>query len=170
MEKNSKKLWCLSYEMFSDLASENKWNKSVPSNIAIISIINSKDSNEGEKHICKNADNVLNLTFDDASPVAFRVEALAETFELSDGRTIYFFTPEMAKKSVEFIKKNKGKDFYIHCSAGISRSQAFVRFIEDINHDIKWITNPNNPCRYPNGFVYQRLMESYRESQNKQKI
>lgn len=167
MEKNSKKLWCLSYEMFSDLARENKWNKSVPSNIAIISIINSKDSNEGEKHICKNADNVLNLTFDDSSPVAFKAEALAETFELEDGRTIHFFTQEMAKKSIEFIKKNKGKDFYIHCSAGISRSQAFIRFIGNTIHDLRWETNPNNPCLFPNGFVYQRLMEAYREDQNK---
>lgn len=167
MEKNSKKLWCLSYKMFSDLVCENKWNKSVPSNIAIISIINSKDSNEGEKHICKDADNVLNLTFDDTSPDAFKVEALTETFELGDGRTIHFFTPEMAKKSVEFIKKNKGKDFYIHCSAGISRSQAFIRFIENTVLDLRWETNPNNPCLFPNSFVYQRLMEAYREDQNK---
>ena len=69
----------------------------------------------------------------------------------------------MSDECVRFIERNKNKNFYIHCSAGISRSQAFVKYIKNVYNDINWITNPNNPCEFPNGFVYNQLMKSYRE-------
>ena len=162
------KLWCVNFRDFEKLAKANEWNKAVPSDTAIISIINSPDIRiDCETHVCKDATNVLNLDFDDCSPLTYKVDATAKTHELENGDTIYFFTPEMAKKSIDFIKKNKNKNIYIHCNAGISRSQAFVRFFLNNIHDHNWETNPNNPCLYPNGFVYQRLMEAYRNEQNK---
>lgn len=161
----TKKLWCVSLEKFKQMAKENGWTKEVPKDIAIISIINSKDVAEpGEKHVCKKADNVLNLTFDDCSPLTYKTEASAEEFEFEEGKFVKFFTPEMAKTCIDFFKKNKDKDIYVHCIAGMSRSQAFVRFALNNLHDHGWETNPNNPCLFPNGFVYQRLMEAYRDS------
>ena len=72
----TKKMWCVSLEKFKQMAKENGWTKEVPNNIAIISIINSKDCTEdGEKHVCKKADNVLNLDFDASSPLAYKTEA-----------------------------------------------------------------------------------------------
>lgn len=162
------KLWCVNFKEFEKLAKANGWNKTVPSDTAIISIINSPDIRiDGEKHICKDANNVLNLDFDDCSPLTYKVDASAENYEIEPDKFVQFFTPEMAKKSIEFIKKNKNKNIYIHCNAGISRSQAFVRFFLNNIYENKWETNPNNPCLYPNGFVYQRLMEAYRNEQNK---
>ena len=162
MENKRKKLWCLSYKNFSNIAFDNRWDENVPQNIAIISIINSKDCNCGEKHICKNSNNVLNLEFDDVSPVNYKTDAQAESYQIDEGKIVRFFHLKLAKKTYDFIQKNKGKDFYIHCSAGLSRSQAIVRFIKDTIRDINWETNPNNPCLFPNGFVYQQLMKIYR--------
>lgn len=160
-----KKLWCVGLNEFKKLYIENKWDKKVPDNIAIISIISSKDIKEKDEiHLCNEASNVLNLDFDDASPVSYlnEIDATSETYEMQDGKVLQFFTPDMANKVLEFIKKNKGRDFYVHCNAGISRSQAIVRFMLNNIRYNGWETNPNNPCMYPNGFVYQKLMEAYR--------
>lgn len=162
------KLWCTNFSEFKKLAINNGWDKNVPSDIAVISINNSADiKDQDEYHVCKDANNVLNLDFDDCSPLTYKIEATAENYEIEEGKFVQFFTPEMAKKSIEFIKKNKFKNFYIHCTAGMSRSQAFVRFFLNNIHVAGWETNPSNPCLYPNGFVYQRLMEAYREDNNK---
>lgn len=159
------KLWCTSFIQFKQIACNNKWDKVVPDNIAIISICNSQNFEE-EYHIC-DGENVLNLNFDDVSPEAFRLSDDTEkfTYQSYDGKEInlQFFTKSMADECVRFIERNKNKNFYIHCSAGVSRSQAFVKYIKNVYNDINWITNPNNPCEFPNGFVYSQLMKSYRE-------
>lgn len=160
------KLWCTSFIQFKQIAYKNEWDETVPEDIAIISICNSQDF-EGEYHICTGK-NVLNLNFDDVSPEAFRLSDDTEnfTYQSCDGKEInlQFFTKSMADECVRFIERNKNKNFYIHCSAGISRSQAFVKYIKNVYNDINWITNPNNPCEFPNGFVYSQLMKSYRET------
>lgn len=159
------KLWCTSFIQFKQIAYKNEWDETVPDDIAIISICNSQNF-EGEYHIC-NSENVLNLNFDDVSPESFRLSDDTEsfTYQSYDGKEInlQFFTKSMADECVRFIERNKNKNFYIHCSAGISRSQAFVKYIKNVYNDINWITNPNNPCEFPNGFVYSQLMKSYRE-------
>ena len=68
----------------------------------------------------------------------------------------------MAEKCVKFIEENKDKHFFIHCSAGISRSQAFVKYIKNVYYENDFYTNPDNPCLHPNGFVFQKLMHAYR--------
>ena len=159
------KLWCTSFIQFEQIACKNEWDKVVPDNIAIISICNSQNF-EGEYHICNN-ENVLNLNFDDVSPEALKVSDDTEnfTYQSYDDKEInlQLFTKSMADECVRFIERNKNKNFYIHCSAGVSRSQAFVKYIKNVYNDINWIINPNNPCEFPNGFVYNQLMKSYRE-------
>ena len=52
---------------------------------------------------------------------------------------------------------------YIHCAAGVSRSQGVVRYILDTygdEYDIK--TNPNNPCLTPNVHVVLMLKRACR--------
>lgn len=169
------KLWCVGFNEFENLAKRNGWHLEVPSNIAIISINNGKDAGtDTEYHICEDDVNVLNLNFDDVDPMALGLNDNTETYTYENKyapgtfTTIEFFTNDMAKKAVKFIEdmiednKFDGVDFYIHCSAGISRSQAFVKYIKNVYDFIDWETNPINPCLHPNGFVFQKLMQAYR--------
>lgn len=164
------KLWCTSFLNFKRLAYKNEWDVIVPNNIAIISINNGKDAGAVEEyHICKDAPNVLNLNFDDIDPTHLELDNNIETYTYTqkhDGKeiTIEFFTKEMASRAVKFIEDNKDKNFYIHCSAGVSRSQAFVKYIMNMYEHVDWETNPNNPCIHPNSFVYQKLKQAWRES------
>lgn len=163
------KLWCTSFIIFERIAKEQGWNIEVPNNIAIISINNPIENNDEEYHVCKDADNVLNLDFDDIDPMHLDLDNNIDkfTYKRNDKiNTVYFFTNSMAEKSIEFIERNKDKHFFIHCSAGISRSQAFVRFIENTYYNKKFELNPLNPCRYPNGHVYSKLNQAYREKYN----
>lgn len=169
------KLWCVGFNEFEKLAKRNGWHLEVPSNIAIISINNGKDAGtDTEYHICEDDVNVLNLNFDDVDPMALGLSDDTETYTYENKyapntfTTIEFFTNDMAKRAVKFIEdviennKLDGVDFYIHCSAGISRSQAFVKYIKNVYDFMDWETNPNNPCLHPNGFVFQKLMQAYR--------
>lgn len=89
--------------------------------------------------------NVLNLEFDDVSK--------DRTFEYENGYgekiTIHAFamSKEQAKKCVDFIENNLGKNFKIHCRAGVSRSAAVGEFItqmyEQYQH-IKLMGTPNS--------------------------
>lgn len=166
------KLWCTNFIQFKRIAYKNEWDEVVPEDVAIISINNSKNCNiVDEYHICKNASNVLNLDFDDIDPIALGLPENSITYtyenlhELGTYTTVDFFTREMAEKAVDFIEKNKNKNFYIHCSAGVSRSQAFVKYIQNVYYDKDWETNPDNPCEFPNGFVYSKLMQTYRNEE-----
>ncbi len=158
-----KKLWCLGFKDFKRIAYKSEWDLEVPKEIAIISI-NNGSLIPGEYHICKSSDNVLNLDFDDVDPIGLGLEE-DTSVHITDERILVFFTDLMADKAIKFIENNKGKHFVIHCSAGISRSQAFVKFIKNVYSDYDWETNPNNPCIHPNGFVYQKLMQTFRNVQ-----
>ena len=162
-----KKLWCLSFLDFKELALKNGWDEKVPNDIAIISINNGEYTCPADEyHICKDAENVLNLNFDDADPVSIGLNENTDVYTFNsygEEITLEFFTNEMADKAIKFIDKNKDKNFFIHCSAGISRSQAFIRFIGNTYYDVDWKLNPNNPCICPNGYVYQQLTKKYRE-------
>ena len=153
------KLWCTGFKGFQDLVKINNWTENVPNTIAIISI-NSRIPTDGETHLC-NGDNVLNLDFDDIDPVSIGLNEDATEYSFTD-KKVYFFTSAMAKEAIDFIEKHKDKNFFIHCSAGISRSQAFVKYIKNIYFDNVWETNPGNPCIHANGFVFQKLMHAYR--------
>ena len=169
------KLWCVGFNEFEKLAKSNGWHLEVPSNIAIISINNGKDAGtDSEYHACEDAYNVLNLNFDDVDPLVFGLSENEETYMYENKyapgtyTTLEFFNDKMAKRAVKFIEDNLNRDklngvnFLIHCSAGVSRSQAFVKFIKNVYYEYEWETNPNNPCMHPNGFVFQKLMHAYR--------
>ena len=95
---------------------------------AFISIIGTKECLEHYLHepdtvhwFKDGHDNVLNLDFDD----------IAEDI-VHDGHTYKAMSNEQAEKAVEFIERNIGKDFTIHCRAGMSRSQGVGCFIHDM--------------------------------------
>lgn len=88
------------------------------------------------KHILDGtADNVLNIDFADDDSM----------------------TAEQAEQIVDFINRNIGKNFYIHCSAGKSRSQGVVRYMLDVYNDIDWETRADNPCITPNYHVVSMM-------------
>lgn len=60
----------------------------------------------------------LKLEFDDA------VEDVVE-------KGLTLFDEEMAKELLAFIEKNRGRDFVIHCDAGMSRSVGVASFMKE---------------------------------------
>lgn len=101
-------------------------------NEAFISIIGTEEclkyylEEEDTVHYFKeNHPNVLNLEFDD----------LGEDFDWK-GHIFKTITWEQAKELYDFIKANLGKNFTIHCRAGMSRSQAVGCFIYDMFNDV----------------------------------
>lgn len=122
-----KKVEAYPHKVFDTICRENGWvdtNVEKLDNIAFISIIGTKDvldhylKEDGEHWFKEKHPNVLNLEFDDVK----------EDIEW-EGYKAYAITDEQAKQIVEFIEKNLGKQFYIHCRAGVSRSGAIREFI-----------------------------------------
>lgn len=74
-------------------------------------------------------------------------------------RTVHTFNFAEATRLVNFIDRHvkNGTDFYIHCGAGISRSQAVVRYILDVYTNTKWETRKSNPCITPNEHIVRML-------------
>lgn len=174
LKSKMQKLWCTGFNGFKAIVEKNNWQVAVPETAAIISINNGKDAGTVEEcHLCT-GDNVLNLNFDDIDPTALELseDATEYTYQTKDGRsiTVEFFTREQAEAAVKFIEKYKNRDFYIHCSAGVSRSQAFIRFIQTVYYENDWELNPDNPCNYPNGFVYYKLLQVWRKNIDFSKI
>ena len=69
-----------------------------------------------------------------------------------------------ASRIVNFIDKQISKDvdaFYIHCSAGKSRSQGVVRYILDTYPQYNWETNPDNHCITTNYHVVRMLKRCF---------
>lgn len=130
----------------------------LPKNVAIISICctepvknnyNSAGYNGAEdEHYFSDAENVFNVDFDD----------ITSAVEIYRDITATCITKEQAEKLVKFIEDHKECDFYIHCNAGKSRSQAVVRYICETygdKYEIK--TREDNPCLYPNIYVLNEL-------------
>lgn len=72
----------------------------------------------------------------------------------------YPINEKQAKEIVEFIEKwiNHGPvNFYIHCDAGVSRSQAVVKFILECFPDYPWQIFRKNPPTTPNAYVLSSL-------------
>lgn len=134
---------------------EKAWSTvSLPDNVAIISIIGTplcqkKVLHDREYHWFREKDNVLNLCFDDITRDEWHgYKGLSE---------------EDARRAVFFIYNNIGKDFYINCRAGKSRSQAFVKFILDTFPELTYETRRENPLITPNMDVLIKLKHVVRE-------
>lgn len=124
----------------------NGWDdNNLPNNAAFISIL-SPEEEYGEEHYFKeNHDNVINI----------RCSDIDYYFYKAGGITYCGLSDEQAEELFNFIDRNQDKDFYIHCSAGISRSQGVVRFILDYYDNFE--ENPNNPCLTPNSHITKLL-------------
>ena len=102
-------------------------------NNAFISIIGTPEclkyylDEEKTKHwFDSNHSNVINLDFDDIS--SDEIEYKGHIFKgISD---------KQAEELFDFIEKNIGKNFFIHCRAGRSRSMAVGAFIKNFYGDI----------------------------------
>lgn len=144
---------------------EQNWtDETLPDNVAVISIcctepvrtnfVHSRYDGADDTHRFSHRNNVLNLDFDDIDE---------EVRECSGGFTATNITKEQADRAVTFIEAHIDSDFFIHCNAGKSRSQAFVKYIKEQYPYIEWDTNPKNPCLYPNVYVSNMLKRSARE-------
>ena len=156
------KLLCYSQYEFDEICKANRWDSdSIPNENAYISIIGSPDCikhylREPQEHYFKeNNARICNLEFDDIS----------EDYRIWKGLTFYGISMDQAEELVKFIENNKGKNFYIHCLAGQSRSQGVVRFILDTYPDIytEKDTRIDNPCETPNIDVVVKLKRAWRK-------
>ena len=103
-----------------------------------------------------NTHNVLNLQFDDINTDS----CIYKEYKF------FGITEEQAKQCVEFIEKNKGKNFYIHCRQGKSRSQGVGKYIlETYGNEYGYYENisfrKENPCIKPNTRVIELLKKEY---------
>ena len=160
------KLFCYSAQTFKQTMDDNKWtNKTLPSCVACIEICATPDVRNyygqlfsiddkpwflDKKSFGPVPENVLKLNFDDITESARSI---------GEDKFAYGMNVDQAKQIVDFIDKNIDKDFYIHCHAGKSRSQAIVRYILDFYPDHDWETRTENPCMFGlvNGRVYSLL-------------
>ena len=88
-------------------------DSNIPQFAAVVSI---GEPNKSD-HYFKEASNVLNIDFWDVN--GYDVEGIKGC------------TDEEAKIIYNFLIDNIGKTFYIHCHAGVSRSQAVAEFLRD---------------------------------------
>ena len=152
METN-KKLWVFSNAAFNKFMKDNGWNdNNIPEKSAFISICTPNWEDDLEYHWFKNNnEHVINLDFDDIDD--YHIE----------GCDAYGLTNDQAKQLFKFIDNNIGNDFYIHCSAGVSRSQGVARFIMDYYYDVYTVKNTrkDNPCLLPNLHVVKLLRREW---------
>lgn len=160
----AQKLYCYSRKNFNIAMYEMGWNNTtLPSNVAVISIcctepvrtnfVHANYDGDDDVHRFADGKNILNLDFDDIN----------EDVRHCGGYDARNITKEQADAAVKFIDERKDFNFVIHCNAGKSRSQAFVKYIKEQYPDIEWETNPDNPCLYPNIYVSNMLKRSARE-------
>jgi len=179
------KLYCYSIEGFKRAMEQMGYGRNdekilEKDNIAVISICCTDTDPEeyhgmfAEEHYFLNkskSKNVLNIRFDDIDPCLwhgpdFDLDTATDEdflYEPSKGdKSPRALDWKLAQKIVTFVVCNLGKDFYIHCSAGVSRSQAIVKFILDCfsfpgNKKFNYQTLPDNPPIHPNGHVLTML-------------
>lgn len=70
-------------------------------------------------------------------------------------------TKEIADEILNFILENVGKHFVVNCAAGVSRSGAICKFLQD-EFDYDW-PKYYQDLAYPNHLLYNLLIESYND-------
>ena len=158
------KLWCNSFQGFKKILETNNWNDSnLPDNVAFISICCTETENSSyETHLLSdNHDNVINLDFDDINGYTLKDQFPDDDYVKDNPAR--GLNDEQGLQLVKFIENNIGKDIYVHCSAGVSRSQGIVKFILEYYNDYykESDTNPDNPCKMPNQHVFEVLRKFY---------
>lgn len=123
------------------------------SGYAFISIQSSKVLAPAEKpYFQKQHSNALTITFDDITN--------NDTEVLTQYSDCHLFTDQDAKTIYDFVKKNIGKHFIIHCTAGISRSGAVGEFIQRVTESSYSEFVRHNPNIHPNSFVLLKLIRA----------
>ena len=158
------KLWCNGFQGFKKILETNNWNDSnLPDNAAFISICCTETDNSSyETHLLSdNHDNVINLDFDDINGYTLKDQFPDDDYVKDNPAR--GLNDEQGLQLVKFIENNIGKDIYVHCSAGVSRSQGVVKFILEYYNDYykESDTNPDNPCKMPNQHVFDVLRKFY---------
>lgn len=149
MKRVNKKVYCFSLPEFYKLCNVLNWKtpKDLGINVAVISIVDKYSPNRDclySTHPLRMGSlfNVLNLEFAD------------------DDKDFYSGT---ATEIIKFIQDNIHCDFYIHCIAGKSRSQAIGRFILDTFPEFSYGREYDNPLKTPNIHVLTTLKRVYRD-------
>ncbi len=110
----------------------------------------------------ENKYNVLVLYFDDVDEDI--VVKIIGTDEVVTARA---FTMEQAREVIDFIERNKDKEFcLVHCAAGISRSGAVGTFVSDYFGCNYFDFKKRNPYTNPNNLVMRLLKRAWEEKQN----
>jgi predicted protein tyrosine phosphatase len=127
-------------------ADEARKFKKLPDNTVLISI-NQQYGDLYPLNLKRDSSRILTVRFDDI------------TGKIVDGRTGLIYTPmgeETALKILNFINVNYGKDFIIHCHAGISRSAAICLYL-NIMEGYELKKNFWSLC-HPNYYVLGKLI------------
>lgn len=138
------KAYIFSKRLFDKFMSENGII-TPPSDMAVVSIGEPTES----EHYFTDSENVLNIDFFDVN--GYEVEGIKG---MDDSQAEVVF---------RFMENNIGKDFYIHCRAGVSRSQAVGRFLSDI-YGYEVVSVANNGA-FPNQHVLSLLKQKYRDTE-----
>lgn len=188
MEKKQRILYCYSQEDFDNLMGSLQWEKPIDK-FSTISIC--AKWNEGFDHwFGNNVEGNFNLDCDDVVRPFWwdkdhydeaedlynkgRIKESNNFFEYYSetclgGTTLHLFNFEQAFNIVKWIDEriqNGYDNFYVHCAAGLSRSQAVVRYILDAyNVEYHWKTRQSNPCLYPNNHMLLMMKRAARNLQ-----
>ena len=177
---------CYSHEGFNDYMREREWYQKPGDDTATISICSPNDDDPMYWFQDMPYGNNINLDFDDFDPSKYwdhdMYDELLDKFMFTvDSETDWIFKSDNcdtgklkamsymdAYMIVNFIHNMliRGvRTFVIHCSAGISRSQGIVRFIQDTYSDrYDIVTRKDNPCITPNIHVVRMLKRIYRNN------
>lgn len=147
-------LYCFSRKEFIDILP-------LPKNTAAISIIETQQCQDyykrKEPHPLKPVEGI---------PVFFAVfdDINTDTFSY-DGYTFTGLLEDQAQELALFIddQVKLGRDIYVHCRAGKSRSQGVVDYIRTVYPRIDWELRADNPCLTPNVQVKSALIRCARE-------
>lgn len=102
--------------------------------------------------IMVDTDNILNLWFDDAE----------ENLPLLNGDKLRLFDEEMAATIVQFVRENEDKEtWFIHCTAGISRSGAVGDVLSEYFEIPYSEFKQMNPRVQPNTLVKNLLRKKF---------
>jgi hypothetical protein len=169
--KPERKLLCYSESDFNKLMDAWQWKDGPAPGTSVISI---GSINEESVHRFESSLNVFNLDVDDVGPVWWEKEGYtyddaqddyfnhgdsqhSVMFNLDNGTHIMNFAEAEHLYMFIHLAVEREDDIIVHCGAGISRSQAVVRYILDSYPEINWHTRESNPCIVPNMHIVLML-------------
>lgn len=151
--------YALSYHQFCatmDVAAINDTNVGTKKS-ALIEIMGEQDLLSAPFHFKEDHPNVLRLVFDDIDE-PLHVPLLGEFVDGREYIPVVPMTEEQGRQIVDFVKANKDAyNFIVHCAAGISRSGAIVKFINEYFDGEEWYFRHLNPHTRPNARILNIL-------------